>query len=138
MSHATGHPNGYVLVCDDEAPIRRIVADRLRRDGLEVVEARDGHEGFEAAMQRVPTLIVTDLQMPGLDGVGLCRRLRAEPATASVPAVLLTARSHLVNSTDPASVGIVRVVRKPFSANELAKIVTDLLAARGGPAARAA
>lgn len=140
LSMSIEQTSGYVLVCDDEAPIRRIVADRLRRAGLEVREARDGHEGFEAALERVPMLVVTDLQMPGLDGVGMCKRLRAEPTTAGVRAVLLTARGHLASPEELASTGIVRVVRKPFSVNELAKVVAELIgpAASGSMPARAA
>jgi two-component system cell cycle response regulator len=80
-----------VLLVDDSASARALLGVRLREKGHEVVEVPHAAEAAELALEKTPDAVVTDLWMPGISGLQLCRLLRAEPATAHVPVVLLTA-----------------------------------------------
>lgn len=80
-----------ILLVDDSASARALIGVRLRDMGHDVVEVARGAEAAELALEDVPDAVVTDLWMPGISGVQLCRLLRAEPATSEVPIVLLTA-----------------------------------------------
>lgn len=115
-----------VLICDDEAPIRRIVAAKLMSAGLAVIEAADGRQGLAAARQHKPSVIVSDYQMPELDGLAMCKTLRAAADTAQIPTILLTARGHMVPASDLDQTSIVRLMAKPFSARDLLNAVLEL------------
>lgn len=80
-----------VLLVDDSASARALLGVRLRDKGYDIVEVAEAAEAAELALEKLPDAIVTDLWMPGISGLQLCRILRAEPATASIPVVLLTA-----------------------------------------------
>lgn len=108
-----------VLIADDEHHIRLVVAQRLREAGFKVVEARDGEEALDLALNNPPDLVITDFQMPLLSGVELCMALRARKATAHIPAIMLTARGHAVKPDNLSQTNIKEVVSKPFSAREL-------------------
>jgi two-component system cell cycle response regulator len=82
-----------VVVVDDSASVRGVLAARMRERGFEVDEAADGVLGAELALARPPDLVMTDLWMPGMSGVQLCRLLRSEPRTKDVPVVLVTGES---------------------------------------------
>lgn len=83
----------------DDSPLAlRVVQSILQREQYDVVTARDGNEGLEKAASHAPDVIVTDSIMPGLDGYGLLRRLRADPATSLIPVIMLT-------SSDPEESG---------------------------------
>ncbi|GAA3351633.1 hypothetical protein GCM10020358_82080 [Amorphoplanes nipponensis] len=81
-----------VLVADDDADIRDLVAFKLEQSGLEVIAVEDGQAALEQARARRPTLAVLDVSMPGLSGIDVCRMLRADPATADMLIIMLTAR----------------------------------------------
>jgi CheY-like chemotaxis protein len=83
---------GFVLVVDDEPNVRELVRETLSLDGLELGEAEDGEEALAAVAGRRPDAIVLDLMMPRLDGFAVLERLQADPATRSIPVVVLTAR----------------------------------------------
>ena len=78
------------LVVDDDTELRLLIAQALRRGGLRVLEAGSGREALRLAQTSAPDFVVTDIGMPGLDGVELCRRLRQLPATSKVPIVVVT------------------------------------------------
>lgn len=80
-----------VLLVDDSASARALLGVRLREKGHDVVEVAHAAEAAELALEKLPDAVVTDLWMPGISGLQLCRLLRAEPVTASIPVVLLTA-----------------------------------------------
>jgi two-component system, cell cycle response regulator len=82
-----------VLLIDDSGAVRSVLASRLRDRGYEVEEAADGVAGAELALERPPDVVVTDLWMPGLSGVQVCRLLRSEPRTQGIPVVLVTGES---------------------------------------------
>lgn len=128
--------NGYkILVCDDEPHIVHVVATKLRNAGFDVTTAGDGEEGFETAKTLLPSLVITDYQMPYLSGLELCAKLRGEPATAAIPAIMLSARGFSLLPADLRDTNIRKVLPKPFSPRELLATVQQVL---GIPAAIAA
>ena len=116
-----------VLVIDDEAPIRLLCRVNLEAEGMEVLEAGDGHAGVEAARREEPDAILLDVMMPGLDGWSVAETLLADEGTAAIPIVFLTARAELRDRARGLDLGGVDYVTKPFNPVELASLVTDLL-----------
>jgi DNA-binding response OmpR family regulator len=119
--------NARILVVDDEAHIVQVVALKFRNAGFEVETASDGDEAL-ALVRRIPVdIVVTDLQMPAMSGIELARAMSADPALASIPVLMLTARGHLLREGEADSANIARVVHKPFSPRGLLADVTELL-----------
>ena len=116
-----------VLVVDDEPHLVAVVAFNLRRAGATVATAGDGAAGLAAARAVRPDVVITDYQMPMMDGLTLCRHLRLEPATAGVPVLMLTARGHRLSAADLADTGVRLLMGKPFSTAELLGQVCRLL-----------
>jgi DNA-binding response OmpR family regulator len=123
-TEAVGAPRWRVLVVDDEASIREVVAQYLALDGFTVAQASDGTEALRLAELQPPDLVVLDLMLPGLDGVEVCRRLRARSA---VPIVMLTARGDETDKLTGFDVGADDYVTKPFSPRELVVRVRAIL-----------
>jgi signal transduction histidine kinase len=120
----------YVLVVDDNADLRAYVAGLLA-PRYEVSVAVDGQAALESVVARRPDLVVSDVMMPRLDGFGLLRALRAEPASASVPVILLSARAGEEAAIEGLDAGADDYLVKPFSARELlARAHTHLELAR--------
>jgi signal transduction histidine kinase len=115
-----------ILLVEDNADLRSFVAARLARR-YRVDTASDGAAGIEAAQRSRPDLIVTDVMMPGVDGFELCRRLKADPAFATTPIILLTARAGTEAVAEGLDVGADDYVVKPFALQELeARIAAHL------------
>jgi DNA-binding response OmpR family regulator len=108
-----------ILIADDESYVTQILALNLQRRGFAVAVAGDGQAAYELAMAQVPDLLITDYQMPVIDGLGLCARLKSNPMTAHVPILMLTARGHTLSADELASLNIRVVLPKPFSLREL-------------------
>ncbi|MEO2104171.1 MAG: response regulator [Actinomycetota bacterium] len=108
-----------ILVVDNEADIRRFIEVNLRLEGFEVVSAPDGEKGLAAAFEVDPSLVLLDVMMPGIDGIEVCRRLRADPRTSHVPVILLTAKSMTVDKVVGLAAGADDYVLKPFDPMEL-------------------
>lgn len=117
-----------VLVVDDEPQITAVIALKLGTAGLNVIEAHDGAEALQLAAQHRIDLVITDLLMPHLDGMGLCHALAAAPRTAHVPVMLLTARGHALDERQLAAANVRSIVSKPFSPNDLLERVRAVLA----------
>ena len=126
-----------ILVVDDEPDIRSLVVLHLERDGFRCRTATTGPEALREAAARPPALVVLDLMLPGLDGLEVCRRLRADAATAGVPIIMLTAKADEVDRVVGLEVGADDYVVKPFSPKELVARVRAVLR-RARPAAGAA
>jgi two-component system alkaline phosphatase synthesis response regulator PhoP len=118
-----------ILVADDEAPIANVVAMKLRNAGLDVTVALDGQEAYERALADRPDFMITDLQMPGMNGLELCARLTAELGQG-IPTILLTAKGFELNPADFAGLPVRRVMTKPFSPRELLAAVQESLGLR--------
>ncbi|HZI96470.1 MAG TPA: response regulator [Actinomycetales bacterium] len=123
--------NGRLLVADDDRDIRDLVAFKLGQAGYEVQAVEDGVAALDAARENVPALVVLDVMMPGLSGVDVTRELRADPRTASVPIILLTARAQEADVENGFATGADDYVVKPFSPRELVSRVQAVLARRG-------
>ncbi|MGB2753957.1 MAG: response regulator [Phycisphaerae bacterium] len=115
-----------VLVADDEAPIANVVAMKLRNAGLEVIVAMDGLEAYELALAERPDFMITDLQMPGMNGLELCARLATE-LEGGIPTILLTAKGFELTAESVRELPVRRIVTKPFSPRELLAQVQELL-----------
>ena len=118
-----------ILVADDETHILHVVSLKLRNAGFNVLTARDGQEALELAQQEQPDLIITDYHMPQLSGLELCQRLKQDPATSGIPAIMLTARGYHLEPHDTQQSGILRMLSKPFSPRQLLTTVNEMLAA---------
>ena len=117
-----------ILVADDESHILHVVSLKLRNAGYRVVTARDGAEALEMAQAEHPDLLITDYHMPQLSGLELCQRLKADPATSGIPAIMLTARGYHLEPQDTERSGILRMLSKPFSPRHLLATVNEVLA----------
>ncbi len=115
-----------ILLIDDEAHILHVVKLKLDEAGFDVVTAPDGREGLALALDRLPSLIITDHQMPFVTGVELSKHLRDNPATSSIPILMVTARGFNI-SDDYLKTNIAAVITKPFSPREILAKVKDLL-----------
>jgi CheY-like chemotaxis protein len=116
-----------ILVADDDRDVVDLVTFGLGRSGYEILQAFDGQEALDLALERVPDLCVLDVTMPCLDGYEVTRRLRANQATGSIPIVLLTARAQEVDAQQGFDAGATDYVRKPFSPQKLKLRVHELL-----------
>jgi CheY-like chemotaxis protein len=116
-----------ILVADDETHILHVVSLKLRNAGFIVITARDGQEALEMAQQEKPDLVITDYHMPHLSGLELCQRLKQDPATSAIPAIMLTARGYELDPADTEQSGILRMLSKPFSPRQLLTTVNEVL-----------
>ena len=117
-----------ILVADDESHILHVVSLKLRNAGFRVITAQDGAEALELAQQQKPDLLITDYHMPQLNGLDLCRKLKQDPKTTGIPAIMLTARGYELEPSDTESSGILRMLSKPFSPRHLLSTVEEVLA----------
>ena len=117
-----------VLVVDDDRDIRDLVTFKLEQAGYEVRQAEDGLQALEAVREWSPDLVVLDVMMPGLSGVDVTRELRADPATAATPVILLTAKAQEADVETGFVSGADDYVVKPFSPRELVSRVQAVLA----------
>lgn len=116
-----------VLLVDDESYVTATVSAKLRRLGHETLTACDGLEGFTVAQTFCPDLVVSDLQMPNLDGLGMAQRLATEAATSATPVILLTGRGHLIPPEELAKTRVRQVLQKPFSVRDLVERIEEAL-----------
>ncbi len=116
-----------ILVVDDEKDIRELVRYNLARDGYKVECAQTGEEALRTARSAAPDLIVLDLMLPGLDGLEVCKRLKAERQTAAVPIVMLTAKGEDADVVAGLELGADDYVIKPFSPRVLLARVRAVL-----------
>lgn len=116
-----------ILVIEDENDIRQLLRFNLEREGFAVLEAADGLGGLHMATSELPDLVVLDLMLPGMDGCDVCRRLKAQPVTAAIPVLMLTARGEEVDRIVGLTLGADDYVVKPFSVRELVLRIRAIL-----------
>ena len=116
-----------VLVADDDADIRDLVAFKLEQAGFDVITAEDGPAALSAAHAQLPDIAVLDISMPGMSGLDVCRMLRADPTTAHMMIIMLTARAQENDVEGGFSAGADDYLIKPFSPRELTTRVQALL-----------
>src|SRR5215467_9970967 len=105
-----------ILVVDDETQITRVLKTTLSTQGYEVKTAADGESGLQAVFDWLPDLVITDLSMPGMNGVELCRAVRER---SQVPVIVLSVRGEEKTKIEALDAGADDYVTKPFSVNEL-------------------
>ena len=116
-----------ILVCDDEPHITCTLALRLRKAGFEVDVAENGLVAFELIERCVPDLVISDCQMPQMDGLELCRMIRNDYRLVQMPIVLLTAKAYeLPTKVLQRELDIAAVVSKPFSPRDMLQLVQVL------------
>jgi DNA-binding response OmpR family regulator len=120
-----------VLVVDDEPIVREVVVGYLQREGFKTLEAADGHRARELLERNPPDLVVLDLMLPGVDGLELCRWIRAR---STLPVIMLTARGEEADRIVGLELGADDYVTKPFSPRELAARVRTVLRRSTPPA----
>jgi two-component system alkaline phosphatase synthesis response regulator PhoP len=126
---------GKILVVDDEVYIVHILDFSLRMEGYEVITALDGEQALERVKSDHPDLIVLDIMMPKLDGFDACRKLRADPQTADVPIILLSAKGRNVDQRMGYDAGATDYITKPFSPRKLVEKINTILQATKLPRA---
>ncbi len=117
-----------VLVVDDSAAIRHLVADSLRRQGFRVETAVDGQDGLEKALAEPPDIVLTDYDMPRKNGFELTLALRRDMTTRDVPVVMLSARESKRDQAQMRAAGLTSYLVKPFSTDKCIAIVERVLA----------
>ena len=118
---------GRILVVDDEIYIVHILDFSLGMEGYEVITALDGEQALEKANQFKPDLIVLDIMMPKMDGYETCKALKANPETAHIPVILLSAKGRTIDQQTGYDVGAEDYITKPFSPRKLVDQVNSML-----------
>ncbi len=118
-----------ILVVEDEADYRLLISSDLQED-FQVVEATNGKEGLDIALDIIPDLVVTDVMMPVMDGIELCQQLKAKEETAHIPVVMLTAKSAVESQMAGFETGVDDYITKPFNMELLRVRISNLLRTR--------
>src|SRR5215470_11252710 len=108
-----------ILVVEDQEDNRRILRDLLTSAGYEIIQAENGEEALAAAGRERPDLILMDIQLPVLDGYEATRRLKADPATKSIPIIVVTSYALSGDETKAREAGCDAYVTKPYSPRQL-------------------
>jgi len=117
-----------VLIADDEMHILRAAEFKLKRSGFEVTCVEDGQEAWEAIQQDRPDILITDFHMPRMDGLALCRTIRANSDTVDLPIIMLTAKGYDLSGDDGTSeLDIAALLAKPFSPRGLVQCIQEIL-----------
>ena len=120
-----------VIVIEDEADILEVIQYNLEREGYRVLTARDGKEGLQLIKKEMPDIVLLDLMLPSLDGIEVCRKLKEDPITHSIPIIMVTAKGEESDIVLGLGIGADDYVTKPFSPKELMGRVKAVL--RRGP-----
>jgi DNA-binding response OmpR family regulator len=117
-----------ILIAEDDEDVRDLVVFKLEQSGYDVIPVEDGAQALAAAREHLPDVAVLDVSMPGMSGLDVCRLLRAEPATARMLIIMLTARAQESDVDLGFTAGADDYIVKPFSPRELATRLAALLA----------
>ena len=116
-----------ILVADDESHIVQVLALKFRNAGHDVIEATDGEEALDLVRGHLPDVVVTDMQMPFMNGIELAGAMLDDPATASIPVLILTARGWAMDECIATLSNVKSVQSKPFSPREILSLVEGLV-----------
>jgi len=108
-----------ILIVDDEKDIVKMLDYNLKKEGFRTISASDGEGALDAAVREHPDLIVLDLMLPGIDGLEVCKTLKKEGKTASIPIIMLTAKTQETEKIVGLELGADDYITKPFSPREL-------------------
>lgn len=118
-----------ILIVDDDAGIAAALAIRLRASGFDTVTAADGEAGVAAARAHAPAVVLLDIRMPKLDGFGVCRALRRDPATAGTPVIFLSANVEEAARQQAIDSGGTAFLAKPYAHQDVIETIQRVLAA---------
>jgi DNA-binding response OmpR family regulator len=124
---ASDKQTARILVVDDDPDLRGMVAYKLVKAGFEVIETDNGVSAVDAAVACLPNLVILDIMMPGQDGLTACEQLQADPETAQIPVMLLSALAQPDIVRSGVMAGAVHHMVKPFSLESLLNSVQSLL-----------
>lgn len=116
-----------IMTVDDSASVRQMVSFTLKESGYDVVEAVDGKDALQKVGGKKVDMVITDLNMPNLDGIGLIKGLRALPACKFVPIVMLTTESQDSKKQEGKAAGATGWIVKPFKPDQLLAVVKKVL-----------
>lgn len=108
-----------ILIVEDEKDIIKMLEYNLKKEGFRVIDARDGEDALDLAVREYPDLILLDLMLPGIDGLEVCKALKKEAKTATIPIIMLTAKSQESDKVVGLELGADDYITKPFSVREL-------------------
>ncbi|MBI82017.1 MAG: response regulator [Planctomycetaceae bacterium] len=118
----------YVLLCDDEIDILLPTKHSLKRVGVDIICAVDGQQAWELISEHPPTVLVTDWQMPKLNGVELVKRIRGQQEIRHLPVVMITAKhEELLQTAEMNCLQLAAIIAKPFSPRELSLCVEQIV-----------
>ncbi len=120
-----------ILVIDDEKDIVKLLQYNLEKEGYQVLTALTGEDGLETARAKKPDLVLLDLMLPGVDGLEVCRLLRADVRTSSVPVIMLTAKGSEIDQVVGLELGASDYISKPFSVKVLLARIKNIFRTRG-------
>ena len=123
---------GKILIVEDDEDILELVRYNLAREGYQVDQTITGEEALLAVKSRVPDLIILDLMLPGVDGLEVCRLLKSNPATQSIPIVILTAKGEEADVVTGLELGADDYITKPFSPRVLIARIRAVLRRKAG------
>ena len=118
-----------VMVVDDSITMRKVSSRVLERNNFEVLTAKDGIDALERMVDRVPDLMLLDIEMPRMDGYELATTMKADPRLANVPIIMITSRTGDKHRQRAMDIGVDRYLGKPYQENELMRNVFALLEA---------
>jgi DNA-binding response OmpR family regulator len=123
-------PPAKILAIDDESDLTELIAYHLGRDGYEVETAANGWEAIDRVTKNRPDLILLDLMLPDLDGFGFCEILRRNPATATIPIIIISAWASQDSRLLGLELGALDYITKPFSPHVLVERVNRFITQR--------
>src|SRR3954447_24171938 len=133
LPHVSGA--GRVLVVDDDDVIRQLITVNLELEGFEVIPAVDGQDALDKVKDAQPDVVTLDVMMPRVDGWEAAERLRADPETAHIKVILLSARAQESDIQRGERIGVDAYLTKPFDPDELIDVVRRMVAASGSESA---
>jgi two-component system chemotaxis response regulator CheY len=116
-----------IMTADDSASVRQMVGFTLRDAGYEVLEASDGQDALAKLTGKTVQMVITDLNMPNLDGIGLIRALRSQAAYKFIPIIMLTTESQAEKKQEGKAAGATGWIVKPFKPEQLLAVVKKVL-----------
>lgn len=119
--------NKKIVIVEDEADILEILTYNLKREGFDVISTDNGEQGLALIKQHLPDIALLDLMLPGIDGLEVCKHVRAYPACANIPVMMVTAKSEESDIVLGLGLGADDYISKPFSPKELIARIKALL-----------
>ncbi len=123
------HKDAVILIVEDNTDLRKYISGNLSRQ-YQILEAENGREGLNKAIESIPDLVISDLMMPEMDGVEMCDRLKKDTRTNHIPLIMLTAKADRDSKLESLEMGADDYIIKPFDAEELQVRVKNLIEQR--------